>query len=113
LSRIGSSGGFWQHHLSIAFVIGKNFTLVSDLFFDYFPMYNKFRAVESILVLVSITVPMMAILAVNELLTRAKEIPNLDKKVLYTFIGVGGVCLLIAVIPDLFLNFLEMQDMAI
>ncbi len=48
---------------------------------------------------------MMAIMAVNELLTRAKEIPNLDKKILYTFIGVGGVCLLIAVTPDLFLNF--------
>ncbi|OFV21222.1 MULTISPECIES: YfhO family protein [Sphingobacterium] len=91
--------------LALLLSFGKNFTLVSDLFFDYFPMYNKFRAVESILVVVSITVPMMAIMALNELLTRAKEIPNLDKKILYTFIGVGGVCLLIAIMPDLFLNF--------
>ncbi|MDQ1148446.1 hypothetical protein QE382_000430 [Sphingobacterium zeae] len=91
--------------LALLLSFGRNFTLVSDLFFDYFPMYNKFRAVESILVLVSITVPMMAIMAVNELLIRAKEIPNLDKKVLYTFIGVGGFCLLIAIMPDLFLNF--------
>lgn len=91
--------------LALLLSFGKNFTLVSDLFFDYFPMYNKFRAVESILVLVSITVPLMAIMTVNELLTRAKEIPNLDKKVLYTFAGVGGVCLLIGLMPDLFLNF--------
>lgn len=91
--------------LALLLSFGKNFTLVSDLFFDYFPMYNKFRAVESILVLVSITVPLMAIMTVNELLTRAKEIPNLDKKVLYTFVGIGGVCLLIGLLPDLFLNF--------
>lgn len=91
--------------LALLLSFGKNFTLVSDLFFDYFPMYNKFRAVESILVLVSITVPLMAILTVNELLTRAKEIPNLDKKVLYTFVGVGGFCLLVGLMPDLFLNF--------
>ncbi|MDM1296777.1 YfhO family protein [Sphingobacterium sp. N143] len=91
--------------LALLLSFGKNFTLVSDLFFDYFPMYNKFRAVESILVLVSITVPLMAVLTVNELLTRAKEIPNLEKKVLYTFVGVGGFCLLIGLLPDLFLNF--------
>ena len=30
--------------------IWRNFPFVSDLFFNYFPLYNKFRAVESILV---------------------------------------------------------------
>jgi len=84
---------------------GKNFTLVSDLFFDYFPMYNKFRAVESILVIAAILIPLMAVLTLNELITRADKIEKLDKKVLYTFIGLGGICLLVAFVPDLFLNF--------
>lgn len=91
--------------LTIFLAFGRHFPLISDLFFDYFPMYNKFRAVESILIIPAILIPMLAILAVNELLTRADKIPDLDKKVLYTFFGVGGFCLLIALMPSLFLDF--------
>lgn len=91
--------------LCVLLAFGRHFTLVSDLFFDYFPMYNKFRAVESILVIPAILIPLLAILAVNELFVRAHEIPKLDKKVLYTFAAVGGFCLLVAFIPSLFLSF--------
>jgi len=91
--------------LIIFLAFGRHFPLISDLFFDYFPMYNKFRAVESTLVIAAILIPVLAILAVNELLTKADQIVNLDKKVLYTFVGVGGVCLLVALLPNLFLDF--------
>ncbi len=91
--------------LVLLLAFGKHFPLVSDLFFDYFPLYNKFRAVESILVIVAILIPLLAIMAVQELLSRGNEIVNLDKKVLYTFAGVGGVCLLVALMPGLFFNF--------
>ncbi|HWK98511.1 MAG TPA: YfhO family protein, partial [Parapedobacter sp.] len=84
---------------------GRHFPLVSDLFFDYFPMYNKFRAVESILTIATLLVPVLAILAVNELITNGASIGKLDKKVLYVFYGVGGIVLLIAASPDLFLSF--------
>ncbi|PRD46876.1 YfhO family protein [Sphingobacterium haloxyli] len=95
--------------LTILLAFGRHFPLVSDLFFDYFPMYNKFRAVESILVIPAILIPILAILAVNELFTNADRIPNLDKKILYTFAGVGGFCLLIALMPSLFLDFRNSQ----
>src|SRR5690606_28880578 len=95
--------------LTILLAFGRHFPLISDLFFDYFPMYNKFRAVESILVIPAILIPILSILAVNELFTRDDQIPNLDKKVLYSFIGVGGVCLLIAFMPSLFLDFRNTQ----
>ncbi|GGH31169.1 hypothetical protein FAZ19_21985 [Sphingobacterium alkalisoli] len=91
--------------LVLLLALGRHFPLVSDIFFDYAPLYNKFRAVESILVILSILVPLLAVMAVHELLNRAQEIPKLDKKVLYTFIGVGGFCLLVALLPDLFLGF--------
>lgn len=91
--------------LTVFLAFGRHFPLISDLFFDYFPMYNKFRAVESILVIPAVLIPILAILAVNELFTRANHIPNLDKKVLYTFFGVGGFCLLVALMPSLFLDF--------
>src|SRR5690606_28948542 len=95
--------------LTLFLAFGKHFPLISDLFFDYFPMYNKFRAVESILIIPAILIPLLAILAVNELFTRADQIPDLNKKVLYTFIGVGGFCLLVGLMPSLFLDFKNSQ----
>ncbi len=91
--------------LCILLAFGRHFPLVSDLFFDYFPMYNKFRAVESILVIPAILIPLLGMLAVNELFNRAPEIPKLDKTVLYTFIALGGFCLLVGLMPSLFLDF--------
>ena len=87
--------------LTLLLSFGKNFTLVSDLFFDYFPMYNKFRAVESILIIPSILIPLLAVLAVHELINRKDEIVDLDKKVLYSFGMVGAICLIVAVMPSI------------
>lgn len=84
---------------------GRHFPLVSDLFFYYFPMYNKFRAVESVLIIATLLIPVLAVLSINELIKNGPSIKKLDKKVLYVFYGVGGIALLIATLPDLFLSF--------
>lgn len=84
---------------------GRHFPLISDLFFDYVPMYNKFRAVESTLVIASILIPILAVLAVDELFKLAPDYKDVEKKILYTFGGVAVFCLLIGVMPDLFLSF--------
>ncbi|MFB5945731.1 YfhO family protein [Albibacterium profundi] len=91
--------------LSIFLAFGRHLPFISDIFFDYFPLYNKFRAVESTLVLASLFIPILAVLALNEIANRYKEIPQLDKKVLYSFYIVGGLSLLVALLPSLFLNF--------
>ena len=91
--------------LVILLALGKHFPLISDLFLDYVPLYNKFRAVESVLIVLSILIPILAVLAVNELLERGSEIVNLDKKLLYTFGGVAGLCLVVALTPSLFFDF--------
>jgi len=91
--------------LSLFLAFGKHLPFISDLFFNYFPLYNKFRAVESTLVIASLFIPILAVLALNEIITRYKEIPKLDKKVLYSVYIVGGISLLIALLPDLFLSF--------
>lgn len=91
--------------LFLLLAFGRHFPLVSDLFFDYFPMYNKFRAVESTLIIVSLLVPILAVLAVDQIIKHAAQVPNLDKKLLYTFAGVGGLSLLIALLPELFFSF--------
>ena len=48
--------------LSILLAWGKNFQFLTDIFVDYFPMYDKFRAVSSILVMAELTMPLLAII---------------------------------------------------
>src|SRR5690606_17932124 len=60
---------------------------------------------ESTLVIASLFIPILAVLALNEIITKQRDIPKLDKKVLYSFYIVGGISLLVAILPNLFLSF--------
>jgi hypothetical protein len=91
--------------LSLFLGFGRHLPFISDLFFNYFPLYNKFRAVESTLVLASLFIPILAVLALNELVNRRTEIPKLDKKILYSAYITGGISLLVALLPGLLLDF--------
>lgn len=53
---------------SIALSWGKNFMPLTDFFIDYVPMYNKFRAVSSILVIAEFTIPLLAVFALKKIL---------------------------------------------
>jgi len=55
--------------LSIMLAWGKNFMPLTEFFLDYFPGYNKFRAVSMTLVIAELTIPILAILALNKVLT--------------------------------------------
>jgi hypothetical protein len=90
--------------LSLLLSFGKNFPLISDLFFNYFPLYNKFRAVESTLVIAAFLIPILAVLAIQELIAN-KDQKYLEKKVIYSLAITGGISLLIALLPSLFLSF--------
>lgn len=83
---------------------GKNLPFLSDLFFNYFPLYNKFRAVESILVVASLCFPIMAFLAIDEVI-KATDKQALVKKLLIALYITGGLCLVVIAIPDTFFNF--------
>lgn len=52
---------------------GKNFPLLTDFFIDYVPMYNKFRAVSSIQVILELCFPVLAIMGLQSFF-------QLDKK---------------------------------
>ena len=49
--------------MSIMLAWGKNFMPLTDLFLDYFPGYNKFRAVSMILVIAEFTIPLFGFVA--------------------------------------------------
>lgn len=48
--------------LSLMLSWGRHFPLLTDLFIDYFPMYNKFRAVSSIQVILELCMPVLAVM---------------------------------------------------
>nr|WP_315421319.1 YfhO family protein [uncultured Pedobacter sp.] len=84
---------------------GQNFPLISDIFFDYLPMYNKFRAVESILAVVGLLVPLLAILAVKEAQEGKYDQKYLVQRLTWSAGITGGFALLIAIAPTAFFSF--------
>ena len=53
---------------SILLSWGKNFDLLTNLFIDYVPLYNKFRAVSSIQVIAEVAIPLLGILGIQKFL---------------------------------------------
>ena len=88
--------------LSILLSWGKNFMGFTDFFIDYVPMYNKFRAVSSILVIAEFTIPLLAMLALKEVVSTPAIIKERKKDFLISFGLTGGLTLLFAVLPKVF-----------
>jgi hypothetical protein len=97
---------------SILLSWGKNFMGLTDLFIDYMPMYNKFRAVSSILVVAEFSIPLLAALAVKEIVERPEVLKH-NMRALYISLGAtGGIALLFAVAPRLFFSsFVSSSEM--
>ena len=88
---------------SILLSWGKNFMPLTDFFIDYVPMYNKFRAVSSILVIAEFTIPLLAILTLKQLLDEPKLLKS-NRPALYAGLGVAIVALLLSIAPGLLGN---------
>lgn len=107
---------FFGTLLTIALAWGNNFMALSNFFIDHVPGYNKFRAVSMLMVIAELTIPLLAIMAVSELLkyknwhekvnlrVLKKEI-TLKKLIIVSASVVGGFCLLCYLAPDLFNSF--------
>ena len=100
--------------LSLLLSWGKYFMGLTDLFIDYMPMYAKFRTVSSILVIAEFTIPLLAMLALREIV-RGKEEgekKNENKFILIAFGLTAGFCLLFALMPTTFFDFVSKTDVA-
>ncbi len=75
---------------------GRHFPALTQLFFDYFPMYNRFRAVESILIVAEITVPVLGFLALKTINDKTWEWKKLQKAILVAGGLTALVCMIIA-----------------
>ena len=54
--------------LSLTLSWGKNFPLLTNFFIDYFPFYNKFRAVSSIQIIIEFAVPFLSVIGLHKFL---------------------------------------------
>ena len=78
---------------SVALAWGRNMMWLTELFFNYFPMYNKFRAVESILVVAEITMPLLGIMALQQVVEKKIAWDKLKINILTAAGITGGLCL--------------------
>ena len=96
--------------LSILLSWGKNFMGFTDFFIDYFPGYNKFRAVSMTLVIAEVCMPLLAFLALAEIFKNPDELKQ-NKKYLYISLGItGGLCILFYAMPQTFFSFLSADE---
>lgn len=72
---------------------GKNFPILTDFFINYVPLYNKFRAVSSIQVILELCFPVLAIMGMQSFFQLDKK---LQWKALYetTILGLGIILIL-------------------
>ncbi|HXC04344.1 MAG TPA: YfhO family protein [Bacteroidia bacterium] len=99
--------------LSVLLSWGSNYMGFSNFFFDHVPGYNKFRAVSMILVIAEFTLPLLAILALDQILKTSDffhqkvKAPFLNfylenkKALVLSFALTGGLCLIFLLMPGL------------
>ena len=94
--------------LSLLLSFGKNFSFLTDLFISYFPIYDKFRAVSSIQVILELCIPIMAILGLSSLFS--DKIMTKSKIRALNFTGI--VFLLILIVLYLIKGFLPFSGIS-
>ena len=95
---------------SIVLSWGKNFMPPTDFFIDFVPMYNKFRAVSSILVIAEFTIPLLAMLALKKIFEQPSLLKPLTPAFLVSLLCTAGLSLLIWLSPSTFTDFIPVQE---
>ncbi|HLF35058.1 MAG TPA: hypothetical protein VI583_12520 [Cyclobacteriaceae bacterium] len=73
----GSPVKWWALSLAILSIVlswGKNFPALTNLMYDHFPLYNKFRSVTMILSITQLVFPLVGIMALQELVSSKNEL---------------------------------------
>lgn len=83
--------------LTILLAWGSNFMPLSDFFIEYVPFYSKFRAPSSILVVVELLFPLIAIIGLYRFFNSETLEEDYKKKIL-TYVGGGTLALTLILI---------------
>ena len=99
--------------LSFALSWGKNLMWFTELFYNWFPMYSKFRSVSSILIVAEMSVPLLGFMAIRQIMEGGIDRKQLNKSI-YVAAGVtGGICLFFALFGGSMMSFQSSNDAAL
>ncbi|NLV18432.1 MAG: YfhO family protein [Bacteroidetes bacterium] len=98
--------------LSVMLAWGKNFMPLTNFFIDFFPGYNKFRAVTMILIIAQFCIPLLGILALKNILEEKQNKKNLLKALKIITLILSGLILLVIIIPGIAGSFLNPYEEA-
>ncbi len=94
---------------TILLSMGKHFEILNRLFFDYFPLFNKFRAPSSILSITAIFIPILGVLALSEVVKAVNKLQYI--RPLFISGGVlGGISLVLWMAGGSFFDFTAAGD---
>jgi hypothetical protein len=89
---------------------GKNFMPFSNLFIDYFPGYNKFRAVTMTLVIAEFCIPLLGFLALRDIFNGTTTKKEIIRGLKIAAGITGGFILLIIIFPGIAGSFLGQNE---
>ena len=90
--------------------LGKNLELLTNLFIDYFPLYNKFRAVSSIQVILELCIPILGIFGLIKLFSNTENEENKLRALKYASIITAGLSLIFLVFKGSLFDFVGIRD---
>ncbi|MCU0376984.1 MAG: YfhO family protein [Bacteroidales bacterium] len=99
--------------LSLVLSWGKNLMPVSSLFIDFFPGYNKFRAVSMILVIAGLCVPLLSVLALKAVTEGTVDRERALKALLTSALLTGGLAFIFFLLPGLAGSYLRSDELSL
>lgn len=104
---------WWLLGASVFFILlslGRNLLWFNEFFFHYLPMYNKFRVPAMALVIPGLIFPLVGFWGIKEFLSGKIEKVRMKRYLIISTVLTGGICLLVWLLPGLFLNFTSPAD---
>lgn len=96
--------------LAMLLSFGKNMMWLTNFFIDYIPLYNKFRAVSSIQVVLELCVPILAIFGLNQLFSNTFSKTQALKALRISSFSLVGFCLIVLIFKSSLFDFVSIRD---
>ncbi|MBN1820709.1 MAG: YfhO family protein [Prolixibacteraceae bacterium] len=96
--------------LSLFLAWGKNFMWLTNIFLDYIPLYNKFRAPTIMLVVVEFCVPLLGFIGLSEIFKGNVPKEKFLRALRWSAIITGGITLIFMILPGIAGDFSSPYD---
>lgn len=96
--------------LAVFLALGSHFLWFTKLFYNYVPLYNKFRTVSMALIVLQFTLPLLAFIVLDRIVKNGSSAALLKSKGLWAYGITAGFCALFVIIPSLAGSFVGGAD---